>query len=539
MDLPRVRLPYIFILFIVLVIYFLQSSATKNPEEMGFIRDEARIFSEEEKTHISSYHQMMLDKYDIDYRVLTWKENTDIDVQAYKVFNDNDIGSQSQNHRGLLLVINTSNDEVRLEVSGSLESVFTDAFVGYIEKRQMVPFFRLGRVGDGVFATSELIRIRAEETRQGKAFDPTSLEGSFGAGARTDAKIDAGKETAFAEGKADVMAADTPEETLSRLFNAMRNRNARSDLDIYTPDSRTFMSDMVVSPAQMDNSAKRYDNCELDRVVYSQDGQRAVLLHKLKNRSCDPFTFDKGDDGKWRVNLKAIGNGLGHTYGNVWYLHYGSQKESGLHNYYFGFRDYYFRRPGGEQFDHQGFPYYRSWGLNINHVFEGSRVIEIHGEDSFAARVGLQEGDVILRWEGLEYPHSQVIGTRMAEVREELDVDIVFRRDEEIHHLLVNAPPRPENKDKLRWGLTVRSDGPKMALVHYVTPGSQADKLGFKAGDFILRWNDAHTPSTSYAYKLMREAQPGDPVSIDVIRDSNKMTLEGSAQKRRQKAKVQ
>lgn len=540
MELTKVRLPFLILLLVVLAIYFVYVTKSDDKIALGFIKDQAGIFNEEEKTYITQYHQMMLDKYDIDYRVLTWQENSDIDWQAYQVFNDNNIGEQSQKHRGLLLIINTFNDEVRLEVSGNLESVFTDAFAGYIEKRQMVPFFRLGRVGDGVFATSELLRIRAEEASQGKAFDPASIEGSFGAGASADAKIDAGRETAFAEGKADVLAADSPEETLNRLFKAMKNRNARNDLDIYTPETRAFMSEMVVSPAQMDNVVKRYAKCERERVVYNEDQQRAVVLHKLSDRSCDPFAFDKGDDGHWRINLKAVGNGLGHTYGNVWYLHYGRQIESGLHDYYFGFRDYFFRRPGGEQFDHQGFPYYRSWGLNINHVFEGSTIYEIHGEDSFAASViGFQPGDVILRWEGLEYPHSQVIGDRMAEVREGLDVDIVFRRGEVIHQLQVKAPPKPKNKDQRRWGMTFRSDGPKMALVHYVTPNSQGDKLGLKAGDFILRWDNARTPSTTHVYKLMRQAQPGDPVSVDIIRGSNKVTLQSTVEKRRVMAKVQ
>ncbi|WP_438971036.1 TPM domain-containing protein, partial [Methylophaga sp.] len=442
---------------------------TENITPLDLITDEAEIFTEEEEKHISSYHQMMLEKYDIDYRVLTWKEDTNIDWQAYKVFNNSKVGSQSLGKHGLLLVINTHNDEVRLEVAGNLEPVFTDAFVGYIEKRQMVPFFRLGRVADGVFATSELLRIRAEEANSGKAFDPSSLQGSFGAGARSDAKIGVGKETIFSVDKNDVLAADSPEETLKRLLNAMRARNGRSDLDIYTPETQEFMAGMVVSPAQMDNSAKRYLSCDIDRIVYSEDGQKAVLLHKLNNRSCDPFTFDKGEDGKWRLNLKAIGNGLGHTYGNVWYLHYGRQAESGLHNYYFGFKDYYFRRPDGEQFDHQGFPYYRSWGVNINHVFEGSKINKIHSKDSFAANIGLQEGDMILRWEGLEYPHSNVIARRMADVREGLDVDIVYSRDEQLHHMLVKAPPRPKNNDQLRWGISMRSAGPKMALVHYVT----------------------------------------------------------------------
>jgi hypothetical protein len=529
-----------FFLFIIILTAPIPYSAHAQStiKDTDFITDSAGILSEDDKYHVSSYHNMMLEKYDIDYRVVTTKKEIDVDIYANKVFRDKNIGDRSKNLRGLLLVIDMASDQVRLEVSGNLESVFTDAFVGYIEKRQMVQFFRLGRVGDGIFATSELLRIRAEEAKQGQEFDPSTFKGSIGGGARTKAKIDAGRDNTFVDGQPDIAAADTPEETLKRLFLSLKNRNGRSDLDIFTPEARKHMEGMVRTPAQMDNTYKLYKKCKMDRVVYSDDGKRAVLLHDLANRSCDPFTFDKGTDNKWRLNLKAIGIGLGHTYGNVWYLHYGRQKESGLHNYYFGFRDYRFWRHDEERFRHQGFPMYWRWGININHVYQGSMIQKIHGEDSYAAKIGLQEGDLIIRWEALEYPHNGAIHHRMTHGKEGLDVDIFFIRNDEKHHLIVKAPPKPE-KGQLRWGVTHHSDGPPIPLVHYVTPGSQGDKLGIKKGDMILRWNEIEMPSTATTYRLMREAKPGDPVTVEVIRNKEKISLSGTAQAQRKTAKIE
>lgn len=512
--------------------------AQNAPADTAFITDNADIFSQDDINNVSSYHSMMLDKYDIDYRVLTTKKKVDIDIYAHKTFTAESIGSRSKTLRGLLLVIDVAGDEVRLEVSGNLESVFTDAFVGYIEKRQMIQFFRLGRVGDGIFATSELLRIRAEEAKQGEDFDPTRLKGSIGGGARTKARINAGRDNTFAEGQPDVAAADTPEETLNRLFSSSQYRNGRNDLDIFTPETREYMAGMVRTPAQMDNTAKRYKKCEVDRVVYSEDGQRAVLLHDLTNRSCDPFTFDKGLDNKWRLNLKAIGTGLGHTYGNVWYLHYGRQKESGLHNYYFGFRDYYFWRHDEERFRHQGFPRYHLWGVNMSHVYQGSLIQKIHGDESYAAKIGLQVGDLILRWEGLEYPHNAAIAHRMTHGREGLDVDILLLRNGKKHHMFVKVPPKPK-PGELRWGVTYQSFGPNVPFVHYVTPESQSDKLGLKPGDFILRWNDIDKPSTLTVRKLMRKAKPGEPVTVEVIRDKETIRLTGTVQPQRKMAKIQ
>jgi hypothetical protein len=274
-------------------------------------------------------------------------------------------------------------------------------------------------------------------------------------------------------------------------------------------------------------------------VVYSEDGRHAVLLHKLSDRSCDPFTFDKGEDGKWRLNLKAIGLGLGHTYGNVWYLNSGMQEESGLYNYYFGFKDYFFWRHDEERFDHQGFPTYHLWGVWLSHVYDGSRITKIHGDGSFIAKTGLREGDLIVRWEDAEKPHQYYLTRRLTNAREGLDVYIEYMRDGKKHHMLVKAPPKPKEEGQLRWGMTYESDGPRMPLVHYVRPDSPAQRLGLQPGDFILRWNDEEQPSHSKVYKLMRQAKPDERVSVDVIRGSDKITLEGTAVERRVMGKIQ
>jgi len=95
----------------------------------------------------------------------------------------------------LLLVVDPENDLVRMEIGRSLEGVYTDAFVAYIEQRQMVPFFQANRVADGIFATTELLAGRANEAIQGEEFDPVTVAGfekSSGAGAKSRAGIATG-----------------------------------------------------------------------------------------------------------------------------------------------------------------------------------------------------------------------------------------------------------------------------------------------------------------------------------------------------------
>ncbi len=297
------------------------------------------------------------------------------------------------------------------------------------------------------------------------------------------------------------------------------------------------MTGKVVTPAQMDTVVKRYKKCEVEHITYDETHTRAVLFHSLKNRTCDPFLFELSEDGKWRLDLKSLGLGLGHTYGNIWYMHYGQQENSGIWKYNFGFNHVYFRRPKGEQFDHQGIPYYRRFGLNINHVYEGALIQKIHEKDSFMAKIGIKEGDIIQEWEGVRFPHNSFIGQRMENVRPGLDIRMVIRRGDKIFSQIVKAPPYPK-AGQLRFGATYQSPGPKIPFVHYVEPNSQAEKLGLKTGDYITKWQEITSPSVRYVYKSIKALKENEKITAEVYRNKGNLPLTSFAKPLRTMSKV-
>ena len=127
------------------------------------VDDKAGLLSGEELERVSEFHAYLLKDYDVDYRVLSEPVAADINQLAVERFSELSAGMQSVTGRGLLLVIAPEERLVRLEVSQSLEPVYTDAFVRYIEERQMVPFFASGRLADGILATTELIVARLQD----------------------------------------------------------------------------------------------------------------------------------------------------------------------------------------------------------------------------------------------------------------------------------------------------------------------------------------------------------------------------------------
>ena len=130
------------------------------------VDDQAALLHPEQRKWISQYHSKLLETHDIDYHVATVKSTIDIAREAQKMFSTAGIGSLSQSGRGLLLLIDVEGNKVRLQVSAALEGVYTDAFVSYIQNRQMVPFFAASRVSDGILATTEMIFTRAGEAEK-------------------------------------------------------------------------------------------------------------------------------------------------------------------------------------------------------------------------------------------------------------------------------------------------------------------------------------------------------------------------------------
>ena len=155
-----------------------------------WLNDEEEFLSKAASEQLNTQNHYLLEDHDIDYRLVIQAAEGDINQRARRHFQDSGAGQRSQTGRGLLLLLDPQQNEVRLEVSTALEGVYTDAFVSYLERQQMVPFFRHNRVADGIAATTELIIERARQAKAKQAFQtPTQSAFSAGGGASVPAQI--------------------------------------------------------------------------------------------------------------------------------------------------------------------------------------------------------------------------------------------------------------------------------------------------------------------------------------------------------------
>ncbi|MDX1345932.1 MAG: TPM domain-containing protein [Sedimenticolaceae bacterium] len=302
--------------------------------------DEADLFDREEIRKLEDYHAYLLAEHGIDYRVLTTLDGGDINLLANRVFGEREIGSHSEQGRGLLLVIDSNSRQVRLEVGVSLEAVFVDAFVGYIERDQMISFFRQQRLADGILATTELIITRAQNAEQNRAYqDELWFTGSAGGGATMDIETTAERRTSDDQ----VHGGSSPRQTLDAYASAMASTNLRPDLDIYTTDTRDMLANRVVTPAQADNAARSIRQCGDAETLTSADGELAVMRYPVDKRRCNPYFF-RLEENRWRLDLTMMQRAIRFGRSNQWHL------EPGIsHPYDFAFTDW--------QFDSNGYPH--------------------------------------------------------------------------------------------------------------------------------------------------------------------------------------
>ncbi len=299
------------------------------------VSDAAGLLSSEQRTTLAEKHELLLRDHDVDYRVDVATGAGDLVAYGVRRFRELDVGSRSESHRGLLLVLDPDQDRVRVEVGQNLEEVFPDAFVTYLETRQMAPFFNVGRLADGVLAATDLVVTRARNTEKNAAFEASAQTDAAdrGAAAPAPAGIEADRNEDFRAGT-EVFAGATPRETVHNYLSAMATRNGRPDLGLYSRETRQLLARRVMTPAQMNAVSSTYRACRAGAARVDAAGTRAVVRYGVHARQCAPW-FLVHEEGAWRLDLAGAQQALRFGADNAW--HFAPDVD---HAYTFAFQDW-------------------------------------------------------------------------------------------------------------------------------------------------------------------------------------------------------
>ncbi|MBH8581555.1 TPM domain-containing protein [Bisbaumannia pacifica] len=280
--------------------------------EPALVEDRVGLLDEVARRRLVETHRLLRQDHAIDYRVVIDHDLGDLDRHAATEFRRLELGGESG--RGLLLVLDVAANEVRLEVGHGLEGIFVDAFIAYLEARQMTEFFAVGRVADGILATTELL------VAQVQGADPLreaiGLAGSGGAGARLPARLGEGARRYGSTPLAGEVE-DTPEAVLAAYRQAMAGRNDNPTLAIYSRETQAMLGNWVVTPAQMDAMARSLAECPV--ALRRSEGVRAVLRPPTGRGACPPYFFVR-EQGRWRLDLVAMQAAIRFGRNNRWRL---------------------------------------------------------------------------------------------------------------------------------------------------------------------------------------------------------------------------
>lgn len=319
--------------------------ASCKPATEHGIEDRVGLLTSVERQRVADFQHSLLQDYDIELKVVVLERTAaDLDQKALQLFEEYGVGRQTHGARGLLLVIDPLGHQLRLEIGYDLEGLYPDGFVGYVENQQMAPFFQAGRVGAGIEATVELLIGRAAGVGAADGVDGgtplTHLSG--GGGARID--IELGSGAPVKEQLADsepFAAADTPEKTLRRYLKVLQGHIKDPDLGLFTPSTREFFQNWLVTDAQQDNELRELQGVIDQGKTVVADGL-AVLRFPIDKRRNSPYLLRRGKKG-WMLDFAAMSRLIGFNHRNQWFF------RSTGHEFMFAFADV--------QFDGNGFPH--------------------------------------------------------------------------------------------------------------------------------------------------------------------------------------
>lgn len=409
-------------LLILLMLLLLGCAGERENSHRSIIIDDAHLLSGNPKLLQSykEYNEQLLTDYQIDFRVVTTASDTEINTFANHAFEVFTAESGTRAGRAILMVINSKQDLVRLEVSMALEPIYTDIFTSFIEEQHMVRFFRDNRLAEGIFATTETIYNRARDAAGGQEFLGEMASRSLGGGAKSSADIGKQELNVKSTKAVSVSVDESPAQVLAKYIESRRRHNDNPNLDIFTEDTKAFFRNWTVTPVQMDNEVRFFSKCAGAETIVADDQDYAVVMFPVEQRKCSPYLL-RQEQGSWKLDFATMTRLIRFNHEMKWHLildwqgNMGKQKYALLTQkgllpskvrallapYQFAFVDYLY--------DRNGYPY-DDWGKAVFKIafdaygdgqYQGTYINRLHSR-GVGKRSGLKVWDQIVELDGKE-----------------------------------------------------------------------------------------------------------------------------------------
>lgn len=146
------------VFFLILFSNFLFS--TNYPSYSGYVNDYANLIDSQKESQINAMISSLEKNTSVEIAVLTVDDLQGLDIETYAVelFEKWKIGKRDLDN-GILILVSKNDRQVRLEVGYGLEGKIPDLVANDIIENQMIPEFKRGDFGKGIFDAVERITL--------------------------------------------------------------------------------------------------------------------------------------------------------------------------------------------------------------------------------------------------------------------------------------------------------------------------------------------------------------------------------------------
>ena len=128
------------------------AAAQEIPAPQGFVTDRAGVIDAATRARIEALGQELQQKTGAEIAVLTVRSTAPLDdfTYAMRVAEAWKVGHEGEDS-GVVVLVAVDDRKVRVVTGYGVEGVLPDGLVGAIQDREMVPEFRAGRMGEGIW----------------------------------------------------------------------------------------------------------------------------------------------------------------------------------------------------------------------------------------------------------------------------------------------------------------------------------------------------------------------------------------------------
>ncbi|HYA12769.1 MAG TPA: TPM domain-containing protein [Syntrophales bacterium] len=301
------------------------------------IHDEAGIISKYDIAKFDEYTNHIFDESDIDVRFVFVKNtgNETIEQLAVERMQQLGIGKENKMERGILLLYDVAEKQLRVEIGYGLEEYFPDAFIGYLVHDHVKDFFASGDITTGLRLLIRMLHHRIREQVLGNRFDPrlidmirnrNYLSGGAGISAYMPGKGQEGVKWHSSMQEVEqrrYVPQRSPEEVYVKYIEWLVQEKNNPRINIFTTQSQNYMAALPITKAYfnyvlMSEYGKKYKIVIKDNLALQYFTDTPLLT---------PHFYIRNDKG-WQMDIIAEVKNTHEVVGGIYTWIYTGQKDS-------------------------------------------------------------------------------------------------------------------------------------------------------------------------------------------------------------------